>query len=477
MVPVLALIGLAPIRGRGAYDMLRFHVPAIERFAGQLPSPDLTDYLSATTPGYHLALALVASVTGGLAPLRLAGAACTLLFAILLGWALGRRAEAWKAVTLGAPAVASSYVVLSGAFVLPDVAGWLGVLAVLVIALRAAEGRATCGRWLAMGGMALLGLAFVRQIHLWAAAALWTGAWWSLGGGRLLDGLTTDLGARVRRAVTMLVATLPAFAMVGAFVALWGGLTPPMFQGQYPPGVSLAGPAFVLALVGAIGLFFLGWWWPMLTSSLAASPGANRGPAWLGAAGAVLGAGVVAIAVATDYDKDAGRWTGLWNVAQRLPAPGGRSVVIVGLAMLGGLTIWSVVRPLSAPIRWTLLAAGLAFVVAFSAGHELWQRYAEPFVLLWLALALAHTGCHPDSAGRSVIGVGLGVWRLAGPALFVVGSLVLAGAQVWRAPPLGEIDPDAPLPWTTPPPPDPLGAAPYAPRSDVPGANPLGSAS
>ncbi len=45
-------------------DMVNYHVPVIRTFAQELPTPDLAKYDSATTPGYHLALALVWKMTG-----------------------------------------------------------------------------------------------------------------------------------------------------------------------------------------------------------------------------------------------------------------------------------------------------------------------------------------------------------------------------------------------------------------------------
>src|ERR1043166_5525589 len=47
-------------RGRGWYDQHYYHEPTIRAFANQWPHFDLGNYWSATTPGYHLALAAVA---------------------------------------------------------------------------------------------------------------------------------------------------------------------------------------------------------------------------------------------------------------------------------------------------------------------------------------------------------------------------------------------------------------------------------
>ena len=381
-------------------------------------------------------------------PLQLAGLVPALLLAWVLGRSIARRTgEVFSAVLLGAPACCSAYVLLSGAFVLPDAAGWLGVLLVLLIALRVAEGDVRL-RWFVAGGVALLGLAMVRQSQVWAAAALWTAAGGAAGGSGLGDALTTRVPTRLRRALAMVLASAPAFAAIGVFVWVWGGLTPPTFRGQYPPGLNVAAPAFTRARTGALGLIFAGWWMPLAWGSR--TTGRDRAEARVGLAIAVGLSLLAALAVATSYDKDAGRWSGLWNLAQRLPAPADRSPLIVGFAVLGGVTAWAVIYQLQACVRWTLLAAGLAFMVAQAAGHELWQRYAEPMVLLWLALALAASAGDRASSRHTMAGpfwALLGLWRACGPALFVAASVALVGVRVGRAPPLGEIDPSAPLPW------------------------------
>ena len=54
----LWLSGAMPTRVAG--DQNQYHLPAIRTFAADWPAVDVRDYASATTPGYHLALAAVA---------------------------------------------------------------------------------------------------------------------------------------------------------------------------------------------------------------------------------------------------------------------------------------------------------------------------------------------------------------------------------------------------------------------------------
>ena len=74
-VSVLPVIFLGRDATSEAFDQQIAHLPAVEQFAAQLPAPDLSNYPSATGPGYHLLLAV---------PAR-------------LGWRVGCLLHAWFA--------------------------------------------------------------------------------------------------------------------------------------------------------------------------------------------------------------------------------------------------------------------------------------------------------------------------------------------------------------------------------------------
>ena len=72
-----------------------------------------------------------------------------------------------------------------------------------------------------------------------------------------------------------------------------------------------------------------------------------------------------------------------------LPTVAGRSPLVIGLAVLGGGGAAVALHALRGRDRWVMAAALVGFVLAQSATPLLWQRYYEPFVLLWLLLAAA----------------------------------------------------------------------------------------
>lgn len=418
----LILSGRMP--SRVAYDQQLYHEPTVRQFAAQWPRLDFFDYLSATTPGYHVYLAAVARlISPATAALQTASAAITAGLFLLLGWAAGRRAGVGRAVAVCLPVLASMYVMQAGVWLLPDNAGWLGVLAMLLIALRLAEGRGRTGALLLAGAAVLAALVLCRQIHAWTAGLLWVGAW--IGGVRQDRGDTSPdapgsqsvcglLFARPARRIgptsLALLATLPAVAILAYFVWLWGGLVPPRFAEWYKPRPFLdsfrsPAPAFLLAVIACFSPFYGG---PFVAGVWRLFTCHRR---WL--AVTVVASAVLALVPPTSFDYDAGRRTGLWNLAARFPVVGGRtSPLIAGLAVMGGVAFagWlTVLRPRE---RLVFLAAAAGFALSQTQSGEVWQRYVDPFVLILLALMAARAGgdgvdtadCRPWLRRLSVLG-------------------------------------------------------------------------
>jgi hypothetical protein len=390
-------------RGRGSYDQRNYHQRVIETFAGELPTPDVSDYLSATTPGYHLVLSAPSAAGVGTRGLRLIGLVFPLAMVGVLAWHVGQRAGWVRAFAVLLPVATSMYVMHSAMWLLPDDAAWFGVACVLVLAFRARVD------WLFYvgGGVALAWLVMARQIHAWAAAPLWVAAW--LGerdeGNETIRGLFSGVSARLRRAAPAGLATLPGLAILGTFGVVWGGLTPPTFQARYGEP-NPATPAFVLSLLAIYSAFFGAYIVPAAIDLL-------RTRKVLVVLAAVAGL-VVCVVPATSFDQDAGRWTGLWRIVAMAPAVGERSVLIVVLGVCGAVALAAWMHALGARARWISLASLVAFTAAQTASHELWQRYSEPFLLMLVAIMSVQVREMPVrsrllDAGRVVGPAGLGV--------------------------------------------------------------------
>ena len=160
--------------GRGYYDQANYHWRVVTKFSAELPRPDLSDYVSATTPLYHLVLAVIhRTVTQEVVYHQLFGTLVSLVFLAVVWWFVSRAAAPAKAAVLMLPLACSMYVIDPAIWVLPDNAGWLWVAVLLGTSFQF---RLTHGR-LALCCVAMALLVLTRQSHVWCAAAIWMAAW------------------------------------------------------------------------------------------------------------------------------------------------------------------------------------------------------------------------------------------------------------------------------------------------------------
>jgi hypothetical protein len=438
--------------GRAAFDQLHYHEPAIRKFAAEWPRPDLSDYRSATTPGYHLLLAAVSRyVSESGRVLQLAGALFTAGLLALCAFAaariargvVGKRTAAAWGVLLTLPLLASIYVFFPGVWLVPDNLGWLLVLGIGLVSWQLAgraEGRGGGSAGFVLAAALLLGVVLVRQSHVWCAALIWLGAWIGaapIGDGGIM-GLLSQFWMRVRALVPAAAATLPAAIALAYFAKLWGGLTPPTFAFQYGSVINGAAPAFILALVGAFSAFFAGFVGPAAWRVLRDRPA--------GLAIAMLAAVVVCAIPETTYVHEQ-RSTGLWNLVRIAPVIGGHtSVILLVMAPLGAWAVWAWFAALGARARWFFVGTLAAFAAAQTANPLCWQRYIEPLLIMMMGLGAASIMA---STARTDPGEARGIERLlrhAAPFARRAGPLALAfllGLITVR----GLVNPD--VPWNT----------------------------
>ena len=363
---------------RGDLDQEVFHLRAVRMFAAQWPAFDLVNYSSATTPGYHLLLAAAAQVVGtGETAMRLLGATFGVaLVGLAASYFRSKGCSALETVLLALPLAVSLYTFSSTAWVLPDDAAWLAILAILIVAFEAPR-----GAWL-LGGTALLFLVLVRQIQVWAFAPLLASAWIGTEASEtasLRRALLTRPWPRLRRSLAMVAVALPAFGALVAFFLLWGGAVPPAGEGN--AGGNAAMPVVVLALAGGFGTLLSGYLWRPFQKL------DRKSRVLRVMASAAIVAALLSLLPPTSHNVNDGRSTGVWEVAERLPTFGDHSLLMIGLAGLGGAAIaaWAVALRRRDTLIW--LTAWIAFIAANSASEAAWQRYLEPFVLIMFALA------------------------------------------------------------------------------------------
>ncbi len=482
-------------QGRAASDQFSYHEPTIRKMATDLPSPDLVDYWSATTPGYHLLLSLpVRAFDPSREALMLGAAGFTAGLYLLLSTWLARRVGPGRALWLALPLLASVYTLFPGVWLLPDNAGWLLVASIYLLALRQRFDRWT----LLAGGVCLLALVWVRQSHLWAAGMLLAAAWLGTasaptGPAAHAHALPDDPPARpfsqfatlfqtrlwgrnsvASRIALTALAILPAVLSVAWFARLWGGLTPPRFQEQYGDasgGIEPATPAFFLSVVGLFIPFMWGYVWPGFRR-LCKTP----------ALPIAITLGALALALVPEtFPASPGRRSGIWHLAGAAPILlGHTSLVIALLAPLGALGLASLLATVPRRTAWVTLAGLAGFVLAQTVSPMAWQRYHEPLVLIVLAVLCAEVAAH-----RPFPGFLIRFLRVAGPltlALFLALVTLMSlrredpitpqanGDMSWsiEAQPIRDWTPPSPPPQSQPSEPPPEITEPTNPAPPVP---------
>jgi len=439
----LMLMGVS--HARTSFDQDNFHLKVIEQFSSHWPRFDLRDYLSATTPGYHIALAtLHRFVTESILALRLLAAMPTAaIIAVLVGLLAARRGVT-EGFALALPLLCCSYILQSGLYLLPDNTAWLLVLCIIGLALSPVQ---SARRW-AIAGALLALLVLARQIHIWAAAAIWIGAFisiprqtwhnwrsaWFGGLQRETDVAATailaDWPAALKRAIIAAICTAPAFAVLAGFMLLWGGLTPPLFRNTpveagensatNVSGLSPATPAFMLALLCIYGVAMLPLIWPRARA-------AAKHRWFIIGLFLAAGAGFALAALPETNHMVRPRVGGLWTIVKAMQDRGltlfGRtSPLILLMSTLGAATVFALLALCGRQARWVLLTVLLAFMAAGTAQALSWQRYFEPLLLMWVALAAASREGEPERITGG---------RLIGPALLALGLATLSSLAFW----------------------------------------------
>ena len=385
------LIFTGNLSGRGAADDLNYHWIAIQQFAHQLPNPDLSDYASATTPGYHLILAIPARLGSNHQLIQLIASVWTIGLLALIGWVVSKRFGR-GAILIVLPMIASMYVFYPGVWLLPDNAGWVGVLAILLIALRPTQSWKT---WL-ISSFILIALVWMRQIHIWIAGVIWLSAWiGSTDQTPSIKALFSDPIEQAGRTFIAIACTIPAFMTLAWFMGMWGGLVPPTFQDQHQ-GPNLATPGYILTQLSILSVFY----GPMLWRRLIEIRSTHW--RWILLA-AIIGV-VLGVVPQSSYSYDAGRYSGWWNLIKQAPTIVDRSPIFILGSIVGSITlvVWLSLSSLRDSWVWTGMM--VAFILAQSANHASWQRYHEPMLLMMIILILARSELSLRSTRSILIG-------------------------------------------------------------------------
>ena len=337
----------------GIYDQVdeqQFHLPTIEAFASELPEVDLDQLHSATTPLYHMVMALLKRIFElDLHGLRVVNALISLICLIIAHAELGGRIRPFILLFMFTPYFIGPAVRLS-----TDNAALLFML----LSLRSMERSAHTIRAAWLCAVFITITLLVRQNYAWLIGVQFLFAF-------------SQRRDRVRRLLPLL---LPVSALF-FFVWQWGGLNPPDFAGHRARTLNGDVFVYVFALLGSYSLFILSWLRrDLLLRFRAAVP---------------LAASVLFLLIHPVngvYHKYRGG--GLWRIAAFVPEWFSSSILFWILFPIG---VWVgcayAIRLNRRGDRIMMLSFAL-WLAANMVTTRTWQKYYDPFLLFSMGRAL-----------------------------------------------------------------------------------------
>jgi hypothetical protein len=360
-------------------DEQLFHHPTIQRFASQLPWPDLSDYPSATTPLYHLLMAPISWMSGDdLTVLRLSN----LVVSALTVWLMVRTLSSWGRFRTAWPCALA--VAVSPYFVGPAVRLSTDNLALLgiVATLAATHPSQQKSAWTS-AGWASMTIA-TRQIHAWLMLPLAIAAF----------------NVPAKRSTWLLISALP-LALLAFFMLTWGALTPPSFAKGHTAAINLDVFLFILGILGTYGLFFSPWLLPALRQRYCKQ--------WV--------PGIIALTFALlsvhqmPWTDDPNRWGGaIWTASKNAPLLLDIPLTFWVTAPIGALTLLAFAFHPRKKHGHFLFIVSAAWLVANLVSARAYQKYYDPMSLFLLgAFIQGHTETPK--------------WKWIGPILLITGLL------------------------------------------------------
>lgn len=364
LILVVPLIHKPEIDIYDARDEDSFHFPTVRDFWDDFPAFDLTNYRSATTPLYHIVLALAAQILGlAVVPLRLISAVISLICLLFFYRYLSTRGDNLAALVFAALLLFSPYFIGPAIRLSTDNAALL--LAILTIYTMDTMPPITRNFWLT--NFLTLVTVLTRQIYAWllgvyAIFHLWRS---KLRGPKLLR---------------MILPMLLPGGGLAYFVFLWKGLTPPLFAGHFSYGLNWDVPVYIVSLIGFYALFFSPWLLKIYRH--------NQGLFPIILSMAIAVAYLLLHPVSNAYPVADGsifyRGGALWLIASRLPNIFSSALLFWILFPLGLACLVVMARYLASRQEYLVMICLALWLAANMTNKDTYQKYYEPFLLFFI---------------------------------------------------------------------------------------------
>jgi hypothetical protein len=395
----VALSGV--IATAGGRDQTWFHLPTIETFSASFPSVDIVNIQTATSPLYHLIVAAIMTV------LHLSATGAQIVgsgFAALLA---GVVTASVKCVRLGvdrllivAPLLLSAYFWQSALWLNTDAAALLFAACALLLLVRA-DSLLNFG----LVGVFVAAAIGTRQTYAWILVPA-----------ALVSYLCVQ--GNSNRFRSMALSCAPGTFTLVLLVALWHGFTPPLFKELNGISVNGASISYGFAMLAVLGL-------PVL---LATGRFLSRTTFRTGVVVGLFAAlpGVIFASSRTAGDSRNGGW--LWAAVGIGPSFENRSVLLVVLAVVGGIVGTALLAGLDTRIAVVVSSSFLGNLIVFTFGTRLYQRYFELLLLFLLLLVTREIAKRGGFARRSPL-VGLLLFQavlLCGMVVYPISKVLVS---------------------------------------------------
>jgi len=341
----------------GGVDQHHYHWPTVNRMQSELPTLDITNVETATSPLYHVIVAIFSRLFGltesqaqFVASIFAAG-----LAALVVWYAASIKKPSLGALA-AAPLLLSPYFWQSALWMLNDAAALLFCLAAFIVTLRQrpAKGRSQ----LAIGFLLAAAIA-TRQSYIWCLAPT------AITTIYVMQGYSTPAKmAAIARIVC------PGLATISALVLLWNGVAPPNFQESNAGTLSWTGIPYTFAVCS---IFFF----PVLVSINSKFWKLRRPLIPIAAGIAVSIFAFIFRSDATHPPDSSRRGSLVWNAVDHAPVVADRSLLLAFMAFVGAYAVYGVLINVD---RKTAILVGVAIAslaVTMVATGRLYQKYFE----------------------------------------------------------------------------------------------------
>lgn len=336
------------LKTRSLSDEIAFHWPTILHFVN---GGSVSDYPSATTPGYHLFVFFWIELMGAnKESARLFSAIFTgfLCFSILRIW----RGAVAAPLYYSLPAILCIYTLPGGVWMTPDNLAWFANFGVIMLSLSAISKGEVSWLWCVVVGGAGALTVFFRQSSIWVLVVPFFALYSS----------SDRLVLAVCKALLVLA---PPVAVLVYFLFIWGGFTPPTFQ-QRHTGLNLASWPYFFACFFAANI------WLAFFLPIAAGAHAKRMLAGF-SFGVLLGVFFIGF-VDLSYQPEF-RAGGLWELGKYSRKFIGESVLIASMSVLGSGLFFATLSMTRRTTVCAVLLVFIAFIVCMAANKYTYDRY------------------------------------------------------------------------------------------------------